>query len=51
MTASISLGMMDCLDGLSDPDLTLVPGICLENCPFHPGFPVLLSIAFCSRVW
>jgi len=31
MTASISL--WECLDGLSDPDLTLVPGICLET--FH----------------
>jgi hypothetical protein len=33
-----------------DPDLTLVPGICLEICPFCPGFPVLLSIAFCGRI-
>jgi hypothetical protein len=48
MTASISLG--DPLDGLSDPDLTLVSGICLENCPFHPYFPVVLSIGFCSRI-
>ena len=38
------------LDGLSDPDLTLVPGICLENCPFHSGFPIVLSIGFCSRI-
>jgi hypothetical protein len=37
---------LDCIDGLSDPELTLVPGICLENCPFHQGFPVLLSIGF-----
>jgi hypothetical protein len=22
--------------------------ICLENCPFHPRFPVLLSIVFCK---
>ena len=51
MTASISLGVMGMLlDGLSDPDLTLVFGICIENCPFHPDFPVLLSIGFCSRI-
>jgi hypothetical protein len=40
----------DYLDGLSDPDLMLVPGICLENCPFHPDFLVLFSIGFCIRV-
>jgi hypothetical protein len=38
----------DCLVRLSDPDLSLVPGICLESVPFHPDFPVLLSIGFCS---
>ena len=27
------------LDHYSDPDLTLVPGICLENCLFYAGFP------------
>jgi hypothetical protein len=37
-------------DGLSDPDLALVAVICLENCPFHPDFSVLLSIGFCSRI-
>jgi hypothetical protein len=26
----------------------LIPGIFLEICPFHPGFPVFLSIAFCE---
>jgi hypothetical protein len=31
MMSSISLGDMDCLDGLSDSDLTLVHSICLEN--------------------
>ena len=37
MTASISLDFLGfLLDGLSDPDLTLVPGISLESCPFHP---------------
>ena len=50
MTASISLGDIGCLGHLPDPDLTLVPGICLEICPFRPGFPVLLSIAFCRRI-
>ena len=35
MTASIPLGVMDCLYHLSYPDLTLVTGICLENCPFY----------------
>ena len=40
----------DCLDGLYDPDLTLVSGICLENCPFYLDFPVMLSIDFCSRI-
>ena len=33
-----------------DPDLTLVPGSCLEICLFRPGFPVLLSIALCRRI-
>ena len=47
MTAYIFFrGLWDCLDHYSDPDLTLVPGICLEICPFLPGFPVLLSMAF-----
>jgi hypothetical protein len=46
MTASISLGLWDYLDHLSDPDLTWVPGICLEICPFHLSFPPLLSIGF-----
>ena len=41
----ISLG--DCY---SDPDLTLVLGICLENCPFHPGFSVVLRIYFSSWI-
>jgi hypothetical protein len=40
MTASISLGVIRCLDGLSDPILTLAPGMYLENCPFHPDFPI-----------
>ena len=39
---------MDCLGGLSDPDLTLAFDFCLENCPFHPDFPVLLGIGFYS---
>lgn len=38
ITASISFGVMG-LFGLSDPDLTLVPGLCLENYPFPPDFP------------
>ena len=37
-------GLCDCLDCLSYPDLTLVPGNCLENCSSHPDFPVLLSL-------
>ena len=49
MTASIFLGIWDCLDHELDPGLTLVPGICLEICLFCPGFPVLLSIAFCRK--
>jgi hypothetical protein len=51
VTSSTSLGLWDSLDGLSDPDLTLVFDLCLENCPFHPDFPVVLSIGFCSRIW
>jgi hypothetical protein len=31
-------------------DLTLVCGICLENHPFHPNVPVMLSIGFNSRI-
>ena len=40
----------DCLDGLSVPDLTLVFGICLKYCPFHPEIPVLLNIGFRNRI-
>ena len=47
MTAFISLGVMGLLMW---SDLTLVPGKCQENCPFHPGFPVLLTIGFYSRM-
>ena len=50
MTASISLRDIGLFRSLIDPDLTLVPGICLGSCPFHLGFLVLLSIAFCSRI-
>jgi hypothetical protein len=39
MTAFISSRVMG-LFSLSDPVLTLAPGICLENCPFHPDFPI-----------
>jgi hypothetical protein len=46
MTVSISLGVMVLFDGLSDSNLTLILRICLENCSFHPDFPVLLSINF-----
>ncbi|CRH49004.1 Uncharacterised protein [Chlamydia abortus] len=49
MTASISLAVMGVLDCLSDPGFILVPSVCLENCPFHPIFSVLLSIVFCNR--
>ena len=50
MSASILYGLWNVLYGLSDLDLTLVPGICLVNCLFHPDFPVLLSIGFCSSM-
>jgi hypothetical protein len=50
MTASISLEDMGLFKCSFKPDLNLVLAICLENCPFHPGFSVLLSIAFCSRI-
>jgi hypothetical protein len=33
-------GLWDCLDGLPDPVLTLAACMCLENCPFHPDFPI-----------
>jgi hypothetical protein len=45
MTASVSLGAIR-LFGLSDANLTLMFGICLENCSFNPYFPALLSIGF-----
>jgi hypothetical protein len=48
VTAAISLGVEYTLDALSGPDLTLVPGIYLENCLFHPDFTVVLSIEVCS---
>jgi hypothetical protein len=50
MTASISLWVMDCLDSLSVPDITLVCCICLESHLFHIDFSVLLSIGFCSSI-
>jgi hypothetical protein len=40
MTISISLGVMG-LFRLPDLDLNMVHGICLENNPSHPDFPVL----------
>ena len=40
----------DNLDGLSDSDLSLVPEISLENCPFHSDFPFLLTVGFCGRI-
>jgi hypothetical protein len=45
MAISISLGDIG-LFSLSDADLTLAPDMCLENCPFHADFPILLSIGF-----
>ena len=50
MTASISLGLWNYLDGLSNPDLNLVFCICLENCPFLPDVPIVMSVGFCSRI-
>ena len=56
MTAIISLGVMNLLDGLSDPVLTLAPGMCLEKCPFHPDFFIpsvdwiLSSDNFCPQM-
>jgi hypothetical protein len=43
LTAAISLWVMGLFRGLSEPFLILVPGIILENCPFHPHFQVLLK--------
>jgi hypothetical protein len=43
MTAFISLGLCDCL---SNHVLILVPGICLEKCPYHIDFSILLNIGF-----
>jgi hypothetical protein len=40
MTVSISLRDMLVFRSYSDHDLTLVLGICVENCSFHPGCPV-----------
>jgi len=50
MPALFLYGSWESLDGLSAPDLSLVPDICLENSPFHPDFPVLLTIGFCRRI-
>ena len=50
MTVSIFYRLWECLDGLSDPDLTLVCVVCLENFLLHPDFPVFFSIGFCSRI-
>jgi hypothetical protein len=49
-TPMISLDVWGLFRWFTDPDLTLVPGICLENYPFHPDFLVMLSIGFCSRL-
>jgi hypothetical protein len=38
VTASISLEVMGCLDGLSDLDLTLLHSMCVENHSFHLEF-------------
>ena len=50
MNASISLDVMGLIDCLSDPDLILVPCLCLENHSLDIDSPVLLSIHFCSRI-
>jgi hypothetical protein len=50
MSTSISVGVMGSFHGFSNPDLTLVPGVCLENSPFHADSPVLLSIGFCTSI-
>ena len=50
VTASFPWGLWNYLDGLSDLDLTLVIGICLGKCPFHPVYPIVLSVGFCSRI-
>lgn len=49
MTASISLEVMECLDGLSDFHLTLLHGMCVEKSSISPKISVFLSILFCSR--
>jgi hypothetical protein len=45
MTASISLGVIR-LFSLSDLDLALVSGICLENCQFHLDFQGMWKQSF-----
>jgi hypothetical protein len=40
MIASISLGVMGLFRCFIDPVLTLAPGMCLKNCPFHTDFPI-----------
>ena len=49
MDITIPVGLWDCLDSLTDLDLTLGHGICLHIHPFHQDFPVLLSIGIYSR--
>jgi hypothetical protein len=51
MTVSISLGDIGRFRLLIWSCLTLLPGISLENFPFPPDFPVLLSIGFCNWIW
>jgi len=38
--------LLDCSHGLCDSDLTLVPGICLENCSFHPDFSSFVVVGY-----
>jgi hypothetical protein len=39
MPPSISLGVWEYLQGLSNPDFNLVPDRCLDNYPIHLAFP------------
>jgi hypothetical protein len=51
MTASTSLGEVELLRSLIWPWFNIFTWYLSRKLPFHPGFPVLLSIAFCSRIW
>ena len=51
MTISISLGDMELFTSLIWSWFNFGTWYLSRSFPFHPGFPILLSIFICSRIW